>query len=92
MKEFTLAEREEVPWHSHSQVFDIFFCLEGHMLIERADIFSGERLEPFTLNVGDSERVDVGTAHRPFNPGPGRCRFLIVQGVGDYDYLPFEAA
>lgn len=92
VKEFTLAEQEQVPWHSHSEVFDIFFCLQGQMRIERRNIFNNERLPDFELSVGDSARVDVGTAHRPFNPGPGVCRFLIVQGVGEYDYLPYNAA
>ena len=92
VKEFTLAELEEVPWHSHTEVFDVFFCLEGQMDIERIEIFSGQREPSLKLSVGDSAKVDVGTAHRPFNPGPGRCRFLIVQGVGVYDYLPYTPA
>ena len=36
--------------------------------------------------------VDPGTAHEvmPANEG-GSCRFMIVQGVGTYDYLPLDA-
>ncbi len=90
VKEFTLAENEEVPWHHHTKVFDIFYCVEGSMTIERLDIDSGKRLDDLVLKVGDSAKVDVGTAHRPYNPAPERCRFLIVQGVGEYDYLPFK--
>ncbi|MGB6102459.1 MAG: cupin domain-containing protein [Pusillimonas sp.] len=89
VKEFTLAQQEEVPWHSHLEVFDVFYCLEGRMRIERIDMFTNEREPDISLEVGDSAKVDVGTAHRPFNPGPGRCRFLIIQGVGNYDYQPF---
>jgi len=92
VKEFTLAPGEEVPWHHHSSVFDVFFCLEGSMTIERADAATRAPLEPFVLEVGQSAKVEVGTAHRPFNSGTGRCRFLIVQGIGAYDFLPYTAA
>jgi len=90
VKEFTLGVGEEVPWHHHSAVFDVFYCLEGQLTIERQDVFSHERLEDLRLEVGEGAKVDVGTAHRPYNSGAGRCRFVIIQGVGQYDYLKFE--
>ena len=90
VKEFLLGVGEEVPWHHHTHVFDVFYCLEGRMTIETRDAFSNEPGPTFALGVGESARVDVGTAHRPFNPGPGRLRFLIVQGGGAYDFLPFD--
>ncbi len=91
VKEFTLAEGEEVPWHTHTEVFDVFYCLEGRLHIERMDRVGGERIPTLELKVGDSTKVEVGTVHRPFNPGPGVCRFLIVQGVGAYDFIPYKA-
>lgn len=91
VKEFRLEAGEEVPWHHHSAVFDVFYCLEGRLIIERADVFTAEQLPATVLHVGDSAKVDVGTAHRPFNSGPDRCRFLIIQGVGAYDYIPFSS-
>ena len=91
VKEFTLGEGEEVPWHTHTEVFDIFYCLEGRLQIERMDRVGGERIPALELKVGDSAKVEVGTVHRPFNPGPGVCRFLIVQGVGAYDFVPCKA-
>ena len=90
VKEFTLGVGECVPWHHHSVVFDVFYCLQGQLTIEREDVFSNERFEDLRLEPGEAAKVDVGTAHRPYNSGTGTCRFLIVQGVGEYDYLPFE--
>jgi mannose-6-phosphate isomerase-like protein (cupin superfamily) len=90
VKEFTLAAKEEVPWHNHTNVFDVFYCIEGRLLIERIDMATKQRLPDIDLKVGDSDKVNVGTAHRPFNPGPGVCRFLIIQGVGDYDYIKYR--
>ena len=57
VKEFTLAPREVVPWHHHTQVSDIFYCVEGDLEIELKDVFSGEARKPIRLRVGDSARV-----------------------------------
>ncbi|OWT53566.1 cupin domain-containing protein [Candidimonas nitroreducens] len=90
VKEFTLREGEEVPWHSHTEVFDVFYCVQGQLRVDCIDLRTSEPLPSLELGVGDSARVDVGTAHRPINPGPGVCRFVIIQGVGVYDYLPYK--
>lgn len=89
VKEFVLAPGEEVPWHYHTDIFDVFYCIEGQLNVDTADIFSREQLSTASLDVGDSFKVEAGVAHRPFNPGSGRCRFVIIQGIGAYDYLPF---
>ena len=90
VKEFTLGPREVVPWHHHSNVSDVFYCIEGDLLIELKDVFSGEARESIRLRVGESARVDPGTAHQPTNAGSGVCRFLLIQGVGEYDFVPFK--
>ena len=89
VKEFLLRPGEEVPWHHHTAVFDVFYCLAGSLTVERMDVFTGERSPDLVLQVGDSAKVEPGTAHRPFNPGAGDCRFLLVQGIGTYDFLRF---
>ena len=71
VKEFTLGVGEQVPWHHHSAVFDVFYCLEGQLTIERRDVFTHERWEDLRLEVGEAGKVDVGTAHRPYNSGRG---------------------
>lgn len=90
VKEFTLVPGEEVSWHRHTNMFDIFYCLEGRLEIELAEVQSGKRLQPLTLTAGESAKVEAGTAHRPYNAGSGVCRFLLVQGVGQYDFLPYR--
>ena len=92
VKEITLGVGEEVPMHHHTEVFDIFYCLEGQLHIEKIAVDSNESLPSDILAVGESAKVDTGVAHRPFNPGPNRVRFLLIQGIGRYDYLPFAAA
>ena len=83
VKTFTLAEGQEVPWHYHSEITDTFFCLEGTLSVEtRAP--SAHHL----MAVGESCAVPPKTAHRVTGRDGGRCRFVIVQGVGTYDYVP----
>lgn len=40
------------------------------------------------LEVGESCAVPPMTAHRVTGHDGGRARFLIVQGIGIYDYCP----
>ena len=79
----TLAEGQEVPWHYHSEVTDTFYCLEGVLSVEARAPIARHLLE-----VGESCAVPPMTAHRVTGRDGGRARFLIVQGVGTYDYCP----
>lgn len=88
--EFALDPGEDVPLHHHSDCYDIFYCIEGRMKVATVDVSSGEKHKDIELNVGDATKVAVGTAHRPYNPFSTRCRFLIIQGFGHKDFLPFE--
>jgi quercetin dioxygenase-like cupin family protein len=79
---FTLAPGEEIPWHWHSQITDRFFCLAGTLRIETRAPRADERIA-----VGGIYAVPPKTAHRSSNGDDGEdCRFLLLQGVGDYDF------
>ena len=79
----TFAPGQEVPWHYHSRVTDTFYCLEGVLSVET-------RTPParHLLDVGESCAVPPMTAHRVTGRDGGRARFLIVQGIGRYDFCP----
>ena len=79
----TLAEGQEVPWHYHSEITDTFYCLEGVLSVETRAPKAHHLLE-----VGESCAVPPMTAHRVTGQDGGRARFLIVQGIGTYDYCP----
>ena len=79
----TLAEGQEVPWHYHSEITDTFYCLEGVLSVETRAPKARHLLE-----VGESCAVPPMTAHRVTGQDGGRARFLIVQGIGTYDYCP----
>ena len=79
----TLGEGQEVPWHYHSEITDTFYCLEGVLSVETRAPSARHRLE-----VGESCAVPRMTPHRVSGHDGVRARFLIVQGIGTYDYRP----
>jgi quercetin dioxygenase-like cupin family protein len=79
---FTLAVGEVIPWHFHSETTDHYFVLSGTLTVEtRAP--GGER----TLGVGERYHLAPGNAHAVSNHGATDCRFLLLQGVGRYDWI-----
>jgi len=79
----TLAAGQEVPWHYHNEVTDSFVCLEGPMVVQTRAPRNVYRLEP-----GERCAVPAKTAHQVQGENAGPCKFLIVQGVGVYDFCP----
>jgi quercetin dioxygenase-like cupin family protein len=80
----TLERGEEIPWHYHTEVTDTFICLDGPMVVMTPD--ADHELSP-----GRSLDVAPPTPHRVLGKDDGRCRFVIVQGVGRHDFIPFDA-
>ena len=85
VREFEVAPGEEVPRHYHTAVTDWCYCLEGLVAaeIEAAGSTQSRRL---VLKPGESCRIDAGLVHRLANGGNGRCRYLLVQAGGQYDF------
>ena len=82
VREYTLDPGEAIPWHRHTSVSDYYYGLEGTVLIETRD--PAARHE---LRVGQKTQVAPPTVHHVSNPGRSPCRFLLVQGVGSYDFV-----
>lgn len=80
-----LAKGQQVPWHTHSEISDTFFCMEGPMEIQLKD-----PVEAILLQAGGTYSVGPQRPHLVHGGAGGACRFMIVQGVGEYDYLPLE--
>lgn len=79
----TIRPGQEVPWHHHTAVQDSFFCLEGSVQVETREPEAVHR-----LLVGERTAVPPGQPHRVSCADDSRCRFVIVQGVGSYDFVP----
>lgn len=78
----TLAPGEATPWHRHSAVTDTAFRLDGEVEVQAREPEERIRLLP-----GEPCRIEPGRVHRVANAGDSPCRFLLVQGVGPYDFL-----
>lgn len=83
INELTLSPTQKVPWHYHSHVGDTFYVIEG-----RLRLFLRDPKEEVKLNPGDSYPVAPRRPHLVTNGGDAPVTFLVLQGVGDYDYVP----
>ncbi|MHB8666116.1 MAG: cupin domain-containing protein [Burkholderiales bacterium] len=82
VREYMLGPGEFIPWHHHTQITDHFYGLEGRVTIEtRAPATRRE------LNPGESATVTPPAAHHTSNSSDKPCRFLLIQGVGKYDFV-----
>ena len=83
VRALTLLKGQKVPWHFHSATTDTFICLRGPMrILTRAPDLS------HTLYAGDTLAVGPGTPHYVEGISSAGCQFMIIQGVGKYDYVP----
>lgn len=82
VREYTLDPGETIPWHRHSDVSDYYYGLEGLTLVETRT--PAARHE---LGAGQSATVTPSVVHQVSNPTPAPCRFLLIQGVGRYDFI-----
>lgn len=85
VREYVLGPGEFIPWHHHTQVTDHYYCLENTVLIETRAPHARRELHP-----GESAAVTPPTAHHASNPSGVPCRFLLIQGVGEYDFVKEE--
>jgi quercetin dioxygenase-like cupin family protein len=83
----TLAAGQCVPWHYHSEITDSFVCLEGPMVVE-----TRAPRHRYELMPGGRCSVPAKTAHYVHGADDGPCKFVVVQGVGIYDFVPVGGA
>ncbi len=79
----SLAAEQSVPWHYHSEVTDSFVCLEG-----RTKVVTRAPRKTYLLMPGERCAVAPNTAHRVHGENDGPCKFMVIQGIGRYDFLP----
>lgn len=77
----TLDAGQATAWHFHSEVTDKMLCLQGQIAIEYQN--PQERIE---LRPDGRCEVTVERVHRVVNTGPDIAKYLLVQGVGRYDF------
>jgi quercetin dioxygenase-like cupin family protein len=83
ISELRISPTQKVPWHYHNNVQDTFYVLEG-----RLRLFLREPKEEIRLGPGDTYSVAPRRPHLVTNGGDAAATFLVLQGIGEYDFVP----
>ena len=85
ISELQISPTQKVPWHYHSNVRDTFYVIEG-----RLRLFLQEPKEEVRLEPGDAYSVEPRRPHLVTNGGVTSATFLVLQGIGEYDFVPLR--
>ncbi|HET6671096.1 MAG TPA: cupin domain-containing protein [Pyrinomonadaceae bacterium] len=83
ISELQISPTQRVPWHYHNNVQDTFYVVAG-----RIRILLREPIEEIALGPGEVFAVAAGRPHFVKNDADTSTTFLILQGGGEYDYVP----
>lgn len=83
VRQLRLTAGQCVPWHYHNEINDTFFCMKGPMCVKTRDPDA-----VFVLQPGDMVGVPAGRLHCAAGVENRACEFVVIQGVGTYDYVP----
>ena len=83
INELQISPKQKVPWHFHSNIQDTFYVLEGSIRV-----FLREPKEEVRLGTGETYTVKPRRPHLVVNGGDTSATFLVLQGIGEYDFVP----
>jgi mannose-6-phosphate isomerase-like protein (cupin superfamily) len=80
--ELQLSPTQKVPWHSHTNTSDTFYVLDGEL-----KLFLQDPKEQVNLKPGEVYVVRATRPHLVTNAGTKSLTFLVLQGIGEYDFV-----
>jgi quercetin dioxygenase-like cupin family protein len=83
ISELQISKTQKVPWHFHSNVQDTFYVLNGNLTL-----YLREPKEEVKLGPGETYSVKPRRPHLVTNGGDTSATFLVLQGIGEYDFVP----
>jgi quercetin dioxygenase-like cupin family protein len=83
IQEIQISKTQKVPWHYHNHTQDTFYVLQGNLRL-----FLREPKEEVRLGPGETYTVKARRPHLVMNAGESSATFLVLQGIGEYDYVP----
>jgi quercetin dioxygenase-like cupin family protein len=83
IQEIQISAKQKVPWHYHNNVQDTFYVLAGTIRVFLQDPKEEVRLAP-----GETYTVRPRRPHLVTNGGEASATFLVLQGIGEYDFVP----
>ncbi len=81
--ELQISPSQKVPWHTHTHIPETFFVIEGRIRLSLRDPKEEIRLGP-----GETHSIARGRPHLVANGGETSATFLVLQGPGEYDFVP----
>lgn len=81
--ELQIGPGQKVPWHYHTNVQDTFYVLTGSIRI-----YLQAPKEQVQLTPGQVFVVPPKRPHLVTNAGDASTVFLVLQGIGEYDFVP----
>jgi quercetin dioxygenase-like cupin family protein len=83
INEIRLSPTQKVPWHYHSNITDTFYVVEGYL-----KIYLQKPKQAVELAPGETFAVAPRRPHLVTNGGDGSTTFMVLQGLGEYDFVP----
>jgi quercetin dioxygenase-like cupin family protein len=80
--ELQIGPTQKVPWHYHNNVHDTFYVVAGSIRI-----FLQDPKEEIRLTPGPTFAVPPKRPHLVINAGDTSAVFLVLQGIGEYDFV-----
>ena len=81
--EMQIGPTQTIPWHYHTKARDTFYVLSGSIRVRMR-----AREAQVVLAPGESCAVAAGCPHSVENAGATSAVFLILQGIGEHDFVP----
>ena len=81
--ELQISPTQKVPWHYHNNIQDTFYVLDGTLRL-----FLREPKEEVRVGPGETYTVKARRPHLVTNGGDSSATFLVLQGIGEYDFVP----
>ena len=81
--ELQISPAQKVPWHFHTNIQDTFYVIDGQLRL-----FLREPKEEVRLGPGDTYSVKPRRPHLVTNGGGDSATSLVLQGIGEHDFVP----
>ena len=80
--ELQIGPTQTIPWHYHTAAQDTFYVISGTIRV-----FMREPEEEVCLTAGQTYSVGPGRPHLVANAGDASAVFLVLQGMGEHDFV-----
>jgi len=81
--EMQISPTQTIPWHYHTDAQDTFYVINGTIRV-----FAREPKEEVCLTVGMTYSIRPGRPHLVACAGDTSAVFLVLQGMGEHDFVP----